>query len=130
MSNDESSNEEEFQGEKTPYTHAVKMAEREYAVIRMIVAAKGWLMRDFYKHAYRQFVEKREKFHEEGRDEEFRKSEYTPAPNKGKYVSIAIFERHIQKLEEWADEDNVRLMDAAYTAIYEAIQELKSEIQI
>lgn len=130
MSDDSRSNDEEFENEKTPYTHAVKMDESEYTVIRMITAAKSWLMRDFYKHAYQKFVEKRERYHEEGRDDEFRKKEYTPAPNKGKYVSIAIFERHIQKLEEWADRDNVRLMDAAYSAIYEAIQELKSEIKI
>lgn len=115
--------------EETPASHGVKMEESHYHLIRIITATKKWRMKDFFAQAYENFLEKRKELLEAGKKEEWMRY-YQPTPAKGKWITINVTEADLDPLQQAADEDNVKLVHAAWSAVYEALREMKDDVDL
>ena len=115
--------------ETTPAAHGVRMSEQHYQMIRVIVAFKDWYLKDFFSQAYEDFLAKRKELLAEGKEDEWMRC-YQPSPAKGKYYTVNVTEADLDPLQEAADQDNVKLTDAAWSAIYMAIHRLKGELNL
>lgn len=110
--------------ERELVTKSVKLEVQQYRSIKILVAQKQWLMRDFFSRAFMRLAAKRRKWHEDEKDGGFL---YVAGPKEGKLVSFAVLEGHLGELEEWAQRDNVHLRSAYYTAVYEFLEEVKPD---
>lgn len=102
---------------------AVRLEVEQYHAIKVLVAKRQWLMRDFFSKAFVRLAAKRQAWAEESPDEAF---VYVAGPREGKSVSFSVLEGHVEDLERWAERDNVYLRSAYYTAVYEFLQEVKA----
>jgi hypothetical protein len=111
--------------EETPSVIAVRMTEEDRKDVKVLCAHRDMNLKEWYREAFGAHVERRERFEEEGRDEEFI---YRAKPREGERVSVEVYEDTTEALRKWAEKDNVNYVAAYYTAIKEHIRRQKEQI--
>lgn len=111
--------------DKTPSVVAARLTEPEVKDIKVLCAHRDMNLKEWYREAFGAHVERRERFDEEGRGEEFI---YRAKPKEAERRSIEVYEDSAEQLRRWAERDNVSYVAAYYTAIKEHILRQKEEI--